>query len=293
MSAAPRILCKAGPSLSSLQPVAVNESALPISSDVWEGSVSVRLKDYRGPKGHDGRKQPKEPFEKQGDTWSIAFEGRWKQDTDVDEILFGNVWQKPIRDYLPYGTSAALRFVRYVDPSLSCDLYADKPWALSPLFATLQSLSAQKVPADAPLPAFTPSSFPEDLTPLLAGDPAAAAALHGAAPAQRRAHFADEAHRRGLAPLARDVLLRGDFSHGFLDFATLALALPGGLSFSLAKYWNGEPVVFSCQRRRDGETFFVVTFELLDDEGDAVEAAAGAAGAPGREGEDEPSSDVD
>ncbi|GAA5959208.1 hypothetical protein JCM21900_004260 [Sporobolomyces salmonicolor] len=291
MPAAPRILCKAGPSLSSLQPVAVNESALPISSDAWEGSVSVRLKDYHGPKGHDGRKQPKEPFEKPGDTWSIAFEGRWKQDTDVDEILFGNVWQKPIRDYLPYGTSAALRFVRYVDPSLSCDLYADKPWALSPLFATLQSLSAQNVPADAPLPAFTPSSFPEDLTPLLAGDPAAAAALHGA-PAQRRAHFAHEAHRRGLAPLARDVLLRGDFSHGFVDFATLALALPGGLSFSLAKYWNGEPVVFSCQRRRDGATFFVVTFELLDDEGDAVEAAAGA---PGRDDQDEdaPSSDVD
>jgi hypothetical protein len=29
-----------------------------------------------------------------------------------------------------YGTSAALRFMRYVDPSLECDLYADKPWAL-------------------------------------------------------------------------------------------------------------------------------------------------------------------
>ncbi|GAA5876548.1 hypothetical protein JCM1840_000804, partial [Sporobolomyces johnsonii] len=86
MPATPRIVCKAGPSLSSLQPVAVNDSALPISSDLWEGSVSVRLKDYRGPKGAEGPPQPKEPFEKEGDTWSIAFEGRWKHDTDVDEI---------------------------------------------------------------------------------------------------------------------------------------------------------------------------------------------------------------
>lgn len=38
---------------------------------------------------------------------------------------------------MQYGTAAALRFMRYVDPSLECDLYADKPWALVRPFPSL------------------------------------------------------------------------------------------------------------------------------------------------------------
>ncbi|GAA5880244.1 hypothetical protein JCM1840_003405, partial [Sporobolomyces johnsonii] len=191
-----------------------------------------------------------------------------------------------------YGTSAALRFVRYVDPSLSCDLYADKPWALSPLFATLQSMSAKKVPASSPLAPFTPSSFPEDLTPLLS-DPT----LKSNPPA-RRSYFSQASHRRALTIPGRTLVVRGDFAHGFVDFKTLALALPGGLSFSLARYWNGEPVVFSCQRRSDGETFFVVTFELVEDDEDEGEGEGEGKGEANAKETSEPekagqSSDVD
>ncbi|GAA5834729.1 hypothetical protein JCM11251_003645 [Rhodosporidiobolus azoricus] len=291
----PKILVRAGPSLSHLEPVTVNSPSsssgggggTSIKGPLFEGSVAVRLVHYPGPRGE---KEPPEgcELEDEGETWSISFEGRFGgeghgDEVGVDDIMFGNSWTKPIRDYLPYGTSAALRFVKYVDPSLSCDLYADEPWALSPLFATLQRVSVRSTPSSTPLPTFEPKkgSFPEDVSPLLPS---------GVSPppdsAARRSYFTNSSNRASAKPLTRDLVVRGDFSHGFIDFSTLSLALPGGLKFSLASYWNGEPVAFVCRHKGDKDkVFFVVTFELVDEEG-AREGAVGE-GAKKKEAEEE------
>ncbi|GAA5912820.1 DUF1769 domain-containing protein [Sporobolomyces salmoneus] len=287
MSSAPRIVCKAGSSLSDLHPVDVNERSLYIDSpEGFEGNLFVRLQNFKGPVGKDGQPQPGEdaPFSGEKDTWSIAFEGKFRGNIEVDDILFGNTWEKPIKQFLPYGTSAALRFVKYVDPTLSCDLYSDKPWALSPLFSTLQFLSV-KESSDVPK-SFVPSPMPEDTT-LLVDDPSLVDT-----PAKRRSHFAQETVRKStkLSPLH---LVRGDFSHGFLDFSTLSLSLPGGLSFSLAKYWNGEPVVFNAQNRKTGKSFFVVTFELQAEDGSSLRPAKGGEPAEKEHEEVAQSDDVD
>ncbi|GAA6064406.1 hypothetical protein JCM10212_001230 [Sporobolomyces blumeae] len=295
-AAAPRILCQAGPSLSNLQPVEVNRSSVHVSSPLFEGNVFVRLKDYRGPvstKGEDegSNANPPEdvPFSGDKDTWSIAFEGRVKKELDVDQILFGNTWEKPIKDYLPYGTSAALRFVKYVDPTLSCDLYGDKPWALSPLFSTLQYLSVERTSDSTEVPqSFVPHPMPEDTSTLIPSgtDPSVVST-----PSKRRSYFASEPVRQQTVVGPTD-LIRGDFSHGFLDFATLSLSLPGGLSFSLAKYWNGEPVTFSCRERgASGQPLFVVTFELLDEQGNRLGSVK--EGVKGTKANEEQSDDVD
>ncbi|KWU43016.1 DUF1769-domain-containing protein, partial [Rhodotorula sp. JG-1b] len=258
---APRIICRAGPSLDALSPVDVNRTPIHIDGPHFEGDVAVRLKDYRGPRSEEGKfvRQPEQAFMGEGDTWSISFQGRWKDEVNADDVLFGNVWQKPIKSYLPYGTSAALRFMRYIDPSMDCDLYADKPWALSPLFATLQYLSAREASASEGLTSkFIPDAFPEDISPLV---PASDADSLRDKPSARQSYFT-KAPNRTATKFGPSDLIRGDFSHGFLNFDTLSVSLPGGLSFSLAKYWNGEPVVFSCQKRGTGETFFVVSFTL-------------------------------
>lgn len=91
-------------------------------------------------------------------------------------------------------------------------------------------------------------------------------------------------------PLSASHVVRGDFSHGFIDFGALAVQLPGGLSFSLEKYWNGEPVVFSCQRRGTGQQFFVVTFEL---ETEGKEPRREETEAKNDEGDDQANENVD
>jgi hypothetical protein len=42
-------------------------------------------------------------------TWSMQMQGRFLQPVSADDVVFGNLFQKAIRDYLPYGTSAALK----------------------------------------------------------------------------------------------------------------------------------------------------------------------------------------
>lgn len=120
-------------------------------------------------------------------------------------------------------------------------------------------MSAREHPARDPLPPFKPDSFPEDLSSLVPSSSASSSLKDN--PSSRRSYFSKQPNRATVR-LSPSHLVRGDFRHGFIDFETLAVALPGGLSFSLAKYWNGEPVVFSCQRRGTGEQFFVVTFTL-------------------------------
>lgn len=93
---------------------------------------------------------------------------------------------------------------------------------------------------------------------------------------RRRAYFRDAAHRRELvfgpevryaSPCfrynrddARFVLFwqdvfTTDFCYGFIQFApTLSLHLPGGISFDLMHYWDGQPVRFMCcERKREAE----------------------------------------
>jgi hypothetical protein len=85
----------------------------------------------------------------------------------------------------------------------------------------------------------------------------------------------------------QDVLTM-DFCHGFLEFTpSLTLRLPGGISFDLLKYWDGQPVRFACcERKREdgmyaqgddatedpwGGMFWCVQIELAEDEQDGPE----------------------
>ena len=70
-----------------------------------------------------------------------------------------------------------------------------------------------------------------------------------------------------------------DFCYGFLEFnPSLALRLPGGLSFDLMRYWDGQPVRFVCCQRKDvvgslqeedgdpwGMIFWCLSIEMADD----------------------------
>lgn len=79
-----------------------------------------------------------------------------------------------------------------------------------------------------------------------------------------------------------------DFCYGFLEFnPSLALRLPGGVSFDLMKYWDGQPVRFVCCERKKnqdgvpangrgskdpwGEMFWCVQIELAEDEDEMSE----------------------
>jgi hypothetical protein len=73
-----------------------------------------------------------------------------------------------------------------------------------------------------------------------------------------------------------------DFCYGFMQFApALSLQLPGGISFDLVRYWDGQPVRFMCCERKSvgagasegekdddvpwGRVFWCVAIELVEE----------------------------
>jgi len=133
----------AGPTPTSLVPIShiVNtEKSHSISSDYFEGNVVVNVKGFTDP---NGRILDSEYFHRQDRmdiTWSIQVQGRFLQHHTADDILFGNIFEKPLN--LPWGSGVVLKFMSFVDPTLEHDLGSQtKPWALSPLISTMPHFS--------------------------------------------------------------------------------------------------------------------------------------------------------
>ncbi|KAJ8481793.1 hypothetical protein ONZ45_g15185 [Pleurotus djamor] len=348
----PRLRVLAGTSLSSLTPITsiVNTNGKHVlESDAFEGEIVVNIK---GLVDEDGAVREGEYFareDRQGITWSIQVQGRFLTPHTTDDILFGNTFDKPLK--LPWGSGAALKFMRYIDPVLEHDLASSsKPWALSPLIATMPYFSHHRASSTVDVPAFPPAqSLGDDLSQLhlaicdsrssRSPSPSASSSLSSISssssssspspstnssslslssaastksksksiisslssrsktkklsppssvsdtsplsalktPSERRTYFSDAEHRKSVE-LGPDDVITTDFCYGFLQFSpSLALALPGGLSFDLMRYWDGQPVRFVCCERKVkceaddqddgipwGRVFWCVVIELAE-----------------------------
>lgn len=101
----------------------------------------------------------------------------------------------------------------------------------------------------------SPPQFKENSTPFhtyLTDDTTALPSVPAfKSPSTRRSYFANKPNRRAIPYHSSDVITT-DFCYGFLSFPEIRLNLPGGISFDLMNYWDGQPVRFvCCERRRE------------------------------------------
>ncbi|KAA1108787.1 hypothetical protein PGT21_025629 [Puccinia graminis f. sp. tritici] len=153
----PKFQVLAGPSADELSPVNVNADKTDpfrIHTDRFEGALTVRIKNFLGADDCLSKETENKYFEEWPEmTCSIQIQGRFLQPTNADDCMWGNSFDRPIRDRLPYGTSVALKAISYIDPSLEHDIYSDKPWAWSPLLATMNHVKTERLESDdSPLP---------------------------------------------------------------------------------------------------------------------------------------------
>lgn len=74
-----------------------------------------------------------------------------------------------------------------------------------------------------------------------------------------------------------------DFCYGWIQFPSMKVSLPVGVSFNIAQFWNGLPnsqtVNFvCCERNKEtgrgpGKIFWCIAFELLKDEDEDEEGS--------------------
>jgi len=199
----PRLRVVAGTSLCDLRPISVNtDTPHAVSSDIFEGHIVAHIKGFTDP---DGNVRDSEYFareDKKGITWSIQVQGRFLRPISADDVLFGNTFDRPLQ--LPWGSGAAFRFMKYIDPTLEHDLASKtKPWALSPLISTMphfQHMRADDSDTEQSAIVFPPkTSIRDDLSQL-------ACALRPSSPASSRsssssfASFNSDASLSGSAP---------------------------------------------------------------------------------------------
>lgn len=267
-----RLRVLAGPSLHQLAPIEANSDVpLYVSSEAFEGQIAVYIKGFEDENGKIGQSSYFERKERKGITWSIQVRGRFLQPRCSNDILFGNVFMRPLK--LPWIFSAALRFMKYIDPSLAQDLASrSKPWALSPLIATMPHFAHQRIAEVTRPEPFPPSKPLVDDTRSL---PIHHHKISGSS-SKRRSHFQSSCNRNEVVFGPED-LVTTDFCYDFLHFSPdgIALRLPGGLSVDVLRYWDGQPVTFVCCERIPkgttvdgnpwGKVFWCVVIEPADD----------------------------
>ncbi|OQU99593.1 hypothetical protein CLAIMM_05203 [Cladophialophora immunda] len=230
------------------------------------------------------------------DQYSISFSFVPKQDIPGEELVFGNDFDRPIRDRLPPGFNQAFRIVKWwIDPGLDGDVYADRPYLYGPALSSWNILRiCDEVIPKEQLPSSASSSdaedgddekkvdddethawkIPEEHTQnfhdavVEEGGEGTGLALRSEAnipadPPGRQKHFLN---RTNLAAFTfeRGRLYQSDFGNPYLDFNDFSLKLPG-FTLNVIQYVDSKTheLRYTLKNKRSGEVYGVVVFTLL------------------------------
>ncbi|KAI6124489.1 hypothetical protein EDD16DRAFT_1562003 [Pisolithus croceorrhizus] len=272
----PGLRVRAGTCVEDLQDITelVNTGrAHPFRSEKFEGQVAIYIKGFRNSRGQPSYSEYFQRPDRKGITWSVQVKGeytpRWDpgrflQPRSANEILLGNTFDRALS--LPWGSSLALQFAKFVDPALEHDLTSDtKPWALSPLVVTVPHFMHARVDhvpgGQGEFPPRTSISDDTSQLGMASMSPAKnnlkvaqtykddRAVFPLRTPGERKKYFSKETNRKDIV-FGPDDIITTDFCYGFLEFyPDIILRLPAGITFDLMKYWDKQPIRFVCGTR--------------------------------------------
>lgn len=209
-----------------------DETPFFINSAVFCGELRLRISNLA---------QPSKYFEKKpANTFCIDLRGKFQEEINGDDLMLGNEVDGRVR--LPPGASLAVRILRWIDPGLECDLYAEKPWAVSPVLVTMTALNDIGTKQESWEGVEEHWQDREDAQ-------------------KRRRYFANKENRKKIT-FKRDNSYAMEFSNGFLDFKALGIKLPGWGNLSLLPFWDGQSVCYVMRTRDSAHIVFIITFTL-------------------------------
>lgn len=219
------LLVTAGPSYdpATHKTVAVNaDDAVAFENEFMRVKLKVRIRDFVGlPEGSEKTTPYFDDPLHEKDQYSVGFSFVPKVDIPADETVWGNDFDHPVRDRLPPGFNYAFRIVKeFIDPGLSCDAYADKPWLYGPslscwfAFRIGDVIGTEGSPADIPqvheVPALKEGADGSGIEVREDHN------LPNDGPARRK-FFLKEDNRKGFT-FEKGRLYQADFFNPYLDF---------------------------------------------------------------------------
>jgi hypothetical protein len=238
-------------------------------------SLAVRIRDFTGYPDDSPQSSPYFEHElHKSDQYSISFSFIPKVDVPGSDLVFGNDFDRPIRDRLPPGFNQAFRIVKWwIDPGLEGDAYADKPSLFGPALSSwnvlrigdkivpedqLKDQNAWKIP--------NATSFHETVVEEGAegsGDEVRNEAGIPADSAARKKHFLTPANRDNFV-FEAGRLYQSDFGNPYLDFNDFSLKLPG-FSMNVLKYVDSKTheLRYTLKNKATDEIYACIMFTLL------------------------------
>jgi len=273
-----RLKVTAGPEYdpSTHQIVPVNsDQTLRIENEHAIINLCVRIQDYSGLPNNSPKTTPyfDHPLH-QNDQYSISFAFIPKHDVSGDDLVFGNDFDRPIRDRLPPGFNAAMRIVRWaIDPALDGDPHADKPYLYSPGLASWNQFrvggkvdldSLEKDEKKAVLNLHDDERIIEEGAEDDEGSSKIREDLGIPQDSeQRKKFFLDESNRKKFV-FEKGRLYFVDFGNPYIGFSDFSLRLPG-FHLQVAKYIDerNHKLRYTLKNRHTDETYLIVLFTLL------------------------------
>lgn len=207
--------------------------------------LNVRIQGYNGlPHGSPASSAyfDTEPHAYNQDQYSISFRFTPKKGASSSavegisgsDLQFGNDFDRPIRDKLPPGFNTAMRIVKWwIDPGLDGDAYADKPHLYGPALSSFNVLHLGSGEHDEKKGGLWfeeggDEEGEEKREELGLPDTGKARMKWALNDANKETFVFEYGKTYGF-----------DFFNPYLDFANLALRLPG-FQLSIANYWDGQ-----------------------------------------------------
>lgn len=247
-----------------------SETPITFNSQIGDVQLLLRIKDFVGSKDHDQNLPSSVEYFKHNPDSNISIQLSFTPKEDGitgDKLLFGNDFDYPIKDFLPYGTSTGLNlFKKYVDPSVYGDLYAEKPYLYGKALSSFNVINDKKTIDPEDKQGFF---IKEDLE----NDEASSQKLLiPVESADRQRFFQDIKNLEGFV-FKKGHTYNFDFFSGLVSLknSDFNIKLPGGFEINLSKYLNEK---FSSVRYvlkkgssselgvEFGEPILVIKFEL-------------------------------
>ncbi|CEJ88450.1 hypothetical protein VHEMI04726 [[Torrubiella] hemipterigena] len=240
-----------------------------IKGDKGDIELNVRIQGYNGLPINSPDTSPyfsTEPHAYNQDQYSISLRftphksasaGADDAGINGNDLQFGNDFDRPIRDRLPPGFNTALSIVKWwIDPGLDGDAYADKPYLYGPALSSFNVMHVGQGELDKEKGGLW---FEEG------GDEEGQKArdevgMPVTGKARMKWALTDANKEKWTFEYGKTYGF--DFFNPYIDFAKLALKLPG-FQLSLASYWDGQPVRYVLRNKSTEEVYMVIVFTLF------------------------------
>ncbi|KAJ5130220.1 Protein of unknown function DUF1769 [Penicillium bovifimosum] len=262
-----RLKVTAGPdyNLKTHQVVPVNGETIRIENEHAIISLCVKIKDYTGYPENSPSTSPyfDDPLHNR-DLYSICFSITFKEPVNGNNLYFGNDFDHPIRDILPPGFNAALRFVKWaLDPGLDGDVYADQPYLYSPALASWDIFRiGDKMRKSDEVPTLHDEVIEEGAYSEEAAETRKRFNIPDTVDGRRK-HFQDEAHRKEFE-FEPGRMYVADFGNPYLALNDFSVRLPG-FTLNVMKYVgkNNHELRYTLKDMSNGRVYLAVVFSAV------------------------------